>query len=147
MADSARNAAIACGPVMPNRAARSTPRFSETGKDNCVPMGPLWAMTRANNPSKTPVAIYVRGGATETIRRIGDGNYVIFYGYGDDWDVFSQRFLTDATYRKFADPFPYETTATTLPGWQLTLQSATGGSAPTDPVSGGDFPAFEGEEP
>jgi hypothetical protein len=105
------------------------------------------AMTRANNPSKTPVAIYVRGGATETIRRIGDGNYVIFYGYGDDWDGYSQRFLTDATYRKFADPFPYETTATTLPGWQLTLQSAVGGSAPTDPVSGGDFPAFEGEEP
>jgi hypothetical protein len=105
------------------------------------------AMTRANNPSKTPVAIYVRAGSTETIKRIGDGNYIVFYGYGNDWDAYSQRFLTDAKYAKFADPFPYETTSTTLPGWRVTLQALGGGSAPTDDVAGGDFPAFEGEEP
>lgn len=86
------------------------------------------------------IGVYVRAHAATTVRNIKSGTYTIYFTTGSLFRVCKGRFSRGASYNRvkqhlpFAFP-PHFTVAT------LILFAASGGSAPTTPISPGGFPA------
>ena len=83
-------------------------------------------------------AAYVRAGETATMFDIGDGVYQIYFTTGSDWD--GNQFTQGASYQRFEDTLPYETTATTCNIWNVTLHGVVGGNAATEGLPADQFP-------
>jgi hypothetical protein len=84
------------------------------------------------------LASYIRSGDSFTMRGIQDGVYFLYFSTGTDWN--GKTFATSPTYKKFEDPFPFETKATTYTSWRVTLQGVVGGNAAAENVNPNAFP-------
>jgi hypothetical protein len=86
------------------------------------------------------IGVYVRAHASATVRNIKSGTYTIYFTTGSRFRACTGRFTRGASYNRvkqhlpFAFP-PHFTIAT------LTLFAASGGNAPTTPISPPSFPA------
>ena len=86
------------------------------------------------------IGVYVRAHASTTVGNIKSGTYTIFFTSGSRFRACTGRFTSGASYWRvkqhlpFAFP-PHFTVAT------LIIFAATGGNAPTSPISGTGFPA------
>lgn len=101
-------------------------------------------ITMAMNGS--PVySVYVRQGATYTVRGIQDSTYEIFFATGTDWDSQNRDFTRDRALRRFDQTFNFTTTRTqTEFRWttgKITLNPVVGGNASISPVDPKDYPA------
>jgi hypothetical protein len=86
------------------------------------------------------IGVYVRAHASATVRNIKSGTYTIYFTTGSRFRACTGRFTRGASYSRvkqrlpFASP-PHFTVAT------LILFAASGGNAPTTPISPPAFPA------
>ncbi|MGW4799700.1 hypothetical protein ACWEPC_45520 [Nonomuraea sp. NPDC004297] len=87
------------------------------------------------------ISIYVRAKSTATITDVRDGTYRIYFTTGTRFSSSKGRFTRNPVYQRFNEKLKFRTTATTLPGWSLTLHTVRGGNARTTGVSPKDFPA------
>lgn len=85
-------------------------------------------------------AVYVRGGANYTVTGVNDGTYFAYFTTGKDWDSASNGFTRSCNFTKYDQSFPFATTATTRPGWQITLEEVINGNASTTDIDPKDYP-------
>ncbi|MGH3669019.1 MAG: hypothetical protein ACRDSH_00040, partial [Pseudonocardiaceae bacterium] len=90
-------------------------------------------------------SVYVRNGATYTVRGIRDSTYEIFFTTGTDWDSQNRDFTRERALQRFDQTFPFTTTRTaTELRWttgKITLNPVVGGNASTSSVDPKDYPA------
>jgi hypothetical protein len=88
--------------------------------------------------------VYVRSGASFTVKGVRDGSYAIYYSIGADWDAKSDSFTRDCGFKKFDDIAVFKTVygggyvQTTVQ--QIGLQPTVGGNATTSDVDPGEIP-------
>ncbi|HVX44361.1 MAG TPA: hypothetical protein VHC49_10765 [Mycobacteriales bacterium] len=84
--------------------------------------------------------VYVTAGASYTVSSIPDGTYEAYFTTGLDWNPPARSFTRSCSFTKYDDTFPYQTTATTLPGWSITLERTIGGNASTTDLDPSQYP-------
>lgn len=103
----------------------------------------LFVLASSSDPSSPLLSVYVQGNSTAKNIKVKDGDYIIFYSLGNDFDGASKRFITDVSYSRFTDPIDFSTTRSggyiTYSIWTITLNSDSGNSS-TDTVPADQFP-------
>jgi hypothetical protein len=90
---------------------------------------------------KTPItSVYVRAGEKFTIAKIPDGEYVLFFSQGEDWN--GSAFTSGVANKRFEEALPFETSNNQYTTWSITLQSVAGGTGRTDSVPTDEFPSI-----
>jgi hypothetical protein len=80
-----------------------------------------------------------------TITSIPDGEYILYYSLGKDWNKDTGKFSIVAEYECFEETFSFERGTDFWgrkyhTGYEVTLYPVAGGTAETEDVSEGDFP-------
>jgi hypothetical protein len=83
---------------------------------------------------------YIRANESFTFSGISDGVYYLYFSSGSEWN--GDRFTVNASYKRFDDAFPFETTASASTGWSVTLHGVVGGTASASNVNPADFPGM-----
>jgi hypothetical protein len=102
-------------------------------------------LARADRPERIVLATYVHAGQKHTIRRIRDGDYIVFVASGERWDRHSGRFTRHASYERFADPIDFVTTRRRYTVWTISLGYGEGDGDPTLALDEHDFPELAGQ--
>lgn len=92
----------------------------------------LTKTTEPNNPLK---AVYIQSQDSYTIRRVGSGNYHVYFACGMDWDEESKEFTRDKIYKAFEDEFNFS-----IYNYEVTLHGVIGGTAGTEYLDEDEFP-------
>jgi hypothetical protein len=104
----------------------------------------LFLMASSDNPQQTLLAVYVHGNTTVKNVKVKDGEYIVYYSVGTDFDGASRRFLTNASYNRFTDNVTFKTTRSggyvTYSVWTITLNSGNGNTS-TNTVPQDQFPS------
>lgn len=94
-------------------------------------------------PKAPLLMVYVRAKSKVANIKVKDGNYVIFFATGTDWDSSSRRFIKNASYSKFDESAKFKTTRSGgyiyFNNQTITLGSSSGNS-PTTNLNDDDFP-------
>ncbi|GAA3022106.1 hypothetical protein [Streptosporangium longisporum] len=108
---------------------------------NGNPQDAVVIMTRGGRKA---VGVYVRKKSNFKIQGVRDGNYKIFYTFGEDWDAKARTFTRSCDFQQFGKSvrFTTVTTATQIrwSTWRITLHSVVGGNVKPKKVNPGDFP-------
>ncbi len=103
----------------------------------------VFILASAKDPKTPLLSVYVRGKSKANNVKIKDGDYIVFYSLGADFDTASRRFTKNAIYSRFTDPINYKTTKKSgyiyYSTWTITLKSSEG-NATTDIVPEEQFP-------
>lgn len=87
---------------------------------------------------ETERVVFVRAGATATVRRIATGRYILRYGLG--WDVLSSgTFSRHAHYGEFERRPFFTETSQQMTTYEVTLHKVAGGDATALDISEADF--------
>ena len=100
-------------------------------------------LASSEEPEVPLMAVYIRAGASHTIREIRDSTYVLYFSLGEDWDNDSKKFIGKAVYQRFEDEFDFEASPGTYTTWEVTLHPVTGGTAGTEHLDEDEFPALD----
>jgi len=117
--------------------------FGGQGKftiDNTLGDSDIVSSLTYEDSKKTIVAVFIRKGTSFTITNILDGTYNLYVLSGENWDPNNKKFINNAYYIKFEDPFSFITTRTTARTWEVTIYPVIDGNAKTKPISKDDFP-------
>lgn len=98
-------------------------------------------ITSEANPKKTIIGVYIRAGDRFIVTGIPDGNYIVYYRIGLDWDINTNQFTRSETSERFEELLSYETTSDLYTSYELTLQKVEGGNAETYDVSDSEMPS------
>jgi len=79
------------------------------------------------DPEKPLLAVYVRADSSTTVRGIRDGNYIVYYSSGNDWDTYSKRFTRNAFHGRFDEEEIFSTTHHGDGGYTYTILTLTYG--------------------
>lgn len=125
--------------------------------DNRYPEDCMVCLTASKSSSKPLLSVYVRRLDKTTVSGLRDGEYWVFASVGEDWNRYTDDFLTSLTRERFAKPMPLTTkkwtsSYTDYAAWtiwttyhtQYTIYTLVFGSekgAPGVPVSEKGFPA------
>lgn len=125
--------------------------------DNRYPEDCMVCLTASKSSSKPLLSVYVRRRDKTTLTGLRDGEYWVFVSAGEDWNRYTDDFLTSLTRERFAKPMPLTTkrwtsSYTDYAAWtiwttyhtQYTIYTLVFGSnkgAPGVPVSEKGFPA------
>jgi uncharacterized protein YraI len=88
------------------------------------------------------VAFYMRGGSDFSLTAVPDGDYIVFFSTGQDWDGEQKQFSTVWSYERFADTLNFTTSSTQYTIWTLKLHPTVGGEGKTEPVDPDQFPSL-----
>lgn len=100
-------------------------------------------LASSEEPEVPLMAVYIRAGASHTIREIRDSTYVLYFSLGEDWDNDSKKFIGKAVYQRFEDEFDFEASPGTYTTWEVTLHPVIGGTAGTEHLDEDEFPALD----
>ncbi len=99
-----------------------------------------------DEPEKGLMAAYVHAENSYTMRGIRDGNYLIYYSSGENWDAHSKRFTYNTSYRRFEDIIDFETSYVNegyyYGTWEIKLGSAEDKGVPKVTVNYDQFPSL-----
>ncbi|MEU4831019.1 hypothetical protein [Streptosporangium sp. NPDC023615] len=91
------------------------------------------------------VSVYVRKKAKFKIQGVRDGNYKIYYTFGEDWDSKARTFTRKCDFEQFGKSVRFTTTRTAThirwSVWTITLHSVIGGNVKPKKINPGDFPS------
>ncbi len=103
----------------------------------------VFLLTNADDAKAPVLTVFVHAKGKASNIRVRDGNYIVFYSLGGDFDTASNRFTKNAIYSRFTDPIDYKTTKKSgyiyYSTWTITLNSDKG-NATTDIVPEDQFP-------
>lgn len=89
-------------------------------------------------------SVFVRKGKKTTVKGVPNGNYVVYFAGGKEWDTDTRSFGGNCSFAKFEDKLKFTTKrmsgGISYSRWQLTLQPVIGGNARTSDVDPDDFP-------
>jgi hypothetical protein len=93
------------------------------------------------------IAVYIKGGETNAMKGILDGNYILYYTLGNGWDPVARQFTRNAEYYRGSTVMTFATTSQTTQTqfkWSWTVYDVTIGYGDTHPVAVGKsgFPAL-----
>ena len=91
--------------------------------------------------SKAVISVYMQSGDEFTITGIPDGNYIVYYRIGTDWDSDMDKFTQPGQNGRFEDTLNFETTSDKYTTYELTLQPVEGGTAETYEVNDANMPS------
>ena len=86
--------------------------------DNTLGSSDVVSSLTYEDSKKTLVAVYIRKGTSYTINNILDGTYNLYVLSGENWDPNNKKFINNAYYLKFEDPFSFITTRTMAKYWE-----------------------------
>lgn len=103
------------------------------------------AVVSLTRGKKTAFTVYVRKGASTTVRRVGDGSYTVYFSSGSDWSSSKKSFTRDCAFEKFDDTADFNTVQVSG-GTQYTvltfsLAKTVDGNATTSEVPANEFPS------
>ncbi|MFE2843001.1 hypothetical protein ACFXKS_05525 [Streptomyces scopuliridis] len=103
------------------------------------------AVVSLTRGKKTAFTVYIRKGASTTVRRVGDGSYTVYFTSGSDWNASKKSFTRDCAFEKFDDTADFRTVQVSG-GTQYTvltfsLARTIGGNATTSEVPESEFPS------
>ncbi|WP_157594257.1 hypothetical protein [Streptosporangium amethystogenes] len=91
------------------------------------------------------VTVYVRKKSNFKIQGVRDGNYKIYYTFGEDWDSKARSFTRSCDFERFGKSVRFRTTYAgnqiRWTNWRITLHSVTGGNVKPKRIKPGDFPS------
>lgn len=113
-----------------------------------VENGTLWdgLIILADLEKQSLVAFYIHSEKEVTLGGIPDGEYILFFSTGEDWNTAGKSFSKPLDFKRFEDTLLFRTTKTQYTIWSLTLHPVVGGEAATESVNPEDFPSLE-EQP
>jgi hypothetical protein len=88
------------------------------------------------------IAVYIEAGQKNTMKGIQDGNYVLYYTLGQDWDPLNRQFTKNAEYYRSSKQLTYTTTSKTTRTqfeWSWTVYDVTLGYGDSYPVTVGKY--------
>jgi hypothetical protein len=93
------------------------------------------------------IAVYIEAGEKNTMKGILDGNYILYYTLGQEWDPVARQFNRNAEYYRSSSVMSYTTTSKTTRTqfeWSWTVYDVTIGYGDSHPVTVGKtgFPAL-----
>ncbi|MGC5010609.1 hypothetical protein ACLQ2R_07585 [Streptosporangium sp. DT93] len=90
------------------------------------------------------VSVYVRKKSKFKIQGVRDGNYKIYYTFGEDWDSKARTFTRSCDFQQFGKSVRFTTTRTAThirwSVWTITLHSVVGGNVKPKKINPNDFP-------
>lgn len=90
----------------------------------------LVLLSSAKKPDKVLLAVYARANSDTAAIKVQDGNYLVYYTTGEDFDTASRRFIAHARSTRFDDPVKFTTTkgdsAITYSTWSIELGAGQG---------------------
>jgi hypothetical protein len=94
---------------------------------------------------KTAFTVYLREGASATVRSVNNGTYTVYFTMGEDWNSAKKSFTRDCSFEKFDDPADFHTRqvsgGTQYDVLTFSLAKSIGGNATTTGVPQEDFPS------
>ena len=111
--------------------------------DNGPDLDAVAILSSLKEPKIPLMAVYIRAGASHTIRGISDGVYNLYFSLGEDWDEDSKRFMEKAKYQRFEDGIDFITSSIQYTIWEVTLHPVVGGEADTDYLDEDEFPSLD----
>ncbi|MFI6458067.1 hypothetical protein ACIBF6_41765 [Streptosporangium amethystogenes] len=91
------------------------------------------------------VTVYVRKKSNFKIQGVRDGNYKVYYTFGEDWDSKARSFTRSCDFEQFGKSVRFRTVYTAAQtrwtNWKITLHSVAGGNVKPKRVKPGDFPS------
>ncbi len=99
-------------------------------------------------------SVYIKAKSAFSIQDISDGNYVLYFHLGNDWNTESKVFRVNPHYAKFDDSFSYTTsvtqsdegryisTHTAYSTYTITLNPVVAGNARTSSIDKSEFEKF-----
>ncbi len=88
-------------------------------------------------------AAYIRYDENYTLEDIPEGEYLVFFTGGSDWNDGENGFDNVASYSMFEDSFDFIVKGEKISMWSITLHPVVGGNAETSRVDLEDFPIIE----
>jgi hypothetical protein len=86
------------------------------------------------------IAVYIEAGEKNTMKGIQDGNYVLYYALGQEWNSLTRQFTKNGEYYRSSNPLTYATTSKTTRTqfeWSWTVYDVTIGYGDSHPVTVG----------
>jgi hypothetical protein len=123
------------------------PRLTGEGEltvDNGTTQDGLVILSPVGDEDNPLGAAYVRAGKSFTLGGIPDGEYILFYSTGSEWNGDAGTFTAEPRYQRFDETLLFNTTLSTYTIWSLTLHPVVGGTAATSSVPVEDFPVLDG---
>jgi|WetSurMetagenome_2_1015567.scaffolds.fasta_scaffold105022_2 hypothetical protein len=84
------------------------------------------------------IAVYIEAGEKNTMKGIQDGNYVLYYALGQEWNSFTRQFTKNGEYYRSSNQLTYATTSKTTRTqfeWSWTVYDITIGYGDSHPVA------------
>lgn len=114
--------------------------MGELTVENGTDLDAVIIMSRSEQPNFPLLAVYIQAGDSYTVKRIGDGIYILWYTLGKDWDDTSKTFTRNTSLNRFEDELSFTTTANVYEVYEATLHPVVRGTAETEPVGKNEFP-------
>lgn len=97
--------------------------------------------------NKSICAVYIKAKSVYTIPEISDGEYMLYFTHGQNWDNINKKFLKNKAYSKFEDNFEFITkeqtkyngVETIYSTFEITLHPVISGTANTDEINAEEF--------
>ena len=88
-------------------------------------------------------AAYVRMDDTYTFAGVPDGDYLVYFVSGSNWNEQEKMFDEVSSYSQFEDSLDFYTDNNQAVTWSITLHTVAGGNAETSRVNANDFPTID----
>ncbi len=111
--------------------------------ENGLDLDAVVILSLTEEPDTSLVAVYIQSDDSYTIKRIKSGTYILYFCLGKDWDNDSNRFITEATYKRFEDEIKFISSASRYSVVTVTLHTVIGGTAGTEYLSEDKFPKLQ----
>ena len=110
--------------------------------DNGLDLDTVVILSRTEEPEVPLMAVYIRSEDRYTIRGITRGTYILYFSLGKDWDDYSNKFINEATYKRFDDDIKFVSSRSRYSVIEVTLHPVVGGTAATEYLDEDEFPGL-----
>jgi len=108
--------------------------------DNGLSNDAVIILSYASSPAESLTAAFVRSGEKYVLSGIPDGEYIVFFAVGSEWN--GKEFTEDKRVERFEETFNFVTSSTEYTIWDITLHPIPGGTGTTEEVPPEDFPSI-----
>jgi hypothetical protein len=115
--------------------------YGELQISNGLPTDAVISIAKTTSPLVIQDSVYIQGADAFTVSGIPDGDYLIYYKTGTDWNSVLEKFNQNGVYRRFEDSVHFTTTSGKYTTWQIEIKPVAGGNAKTENIDPSVFPA------